>query len=178
MTDLCEYGITTSVAHYWLHVCPDDASFYVYPRRKMLELMTRYQPKEIVSARGYVVPIRENLIYNGGIIRPLDFSYPWFKQFDFADAASDHDAGVLAESVVRAAADAGLLTLPVALEFAESVGDQFSGFDFRAELFKTPTLIEVKADVAGGIWGTGNLFVQTHERGHRHGERNGHREAA
>ncbi len=49
---------------------------------------------------------------------------------------------------------------------------------FRSSLFKDPTLIEVKADIAGGIWGTGNLFVQTHEGGHKHGQRNGHREAA
>jgi hypothetical protein len=178
MSDLLEYGVTTSRAHYWLHVCPEDASFYIYPRRKMVELLAKYPAKEIISARGHVVPILENLIYNGGIIRPLDFTYPWFKQFDFSSAASDHDAGALAEAAVKEAAGAGLLTLPVQIEFADGIDDQFSGFDFRAALFQAPTMIEVKADVAGGIWGTGNLFVQTHERGHRHSERNGHRKAA
>jgi hypothetical protein len=178
MTDLVEYGITTSRAHYWVHVCPDDSALYTYPRKRMLALMAKYETKTIASARGHVVPILQNLVHNGGIIWPCDLPFDWFKQFGFSAAASDHDVGKIAERCFKTAVSDGFFRLPVAVEFAEEIQDQYQGFDFRARLHANPALIEVKADIVGGVWGSGNLFVQTHEGGHKHAERNGHRAAA
>jgi hypothetical protein len=64
---------------------------------------------------------------------------------------------------------------PVRLTRYEEVEDQRNGVDFKCEAKYD---VETKADVPGGVWGTGNLFVQTHELHHQHGERNGHRKAA
>jgi hypothetical protein len=172
-----EYGIFTSEAHYWLHVCPLDASFYMYPRKPMATLLheREFPTMQIKSAIGYLVDIRSNLRANGGIIRPLDLDYAFFGRWDWKAAESDEHLGRMAEDCFSTAVRVGLFTLPVRASFYTSRADQFKGKDFACTLAATPTDIEVKPDTPGGIWGTGNLCVQTHEGGHDHARRHAHR---
>ena len=160
-----EYGITTSQADYWLHVCQKDASFYLYPRKQMLGLIKNFQKKEIPTAKGFIVPIIPNLRENGGIIRAYylgpDFLRSWSWKAD-----TDAGIGAMGEDCVRAASDAGDFMLPVSVGFYRDKADQYKGKDFFARLPKPEITIEIKTDLPGGIWGTGNLFVQTHESQH------------
>ncbi len=129
----------------------------------MKEAIGRYKRIEIPTAVGHAVPIVANLINNNGFIMPINIGYEWFKKYDWGRGTEEHK-GKWAESIVMESIEqAGFLT-PVSVSFLELREEQYQGKDLhikpKAEIFS----VEVKADVPGGIWGTGNLFVQTHER--------------
>ena len=173
---MIEYGVTTSKAHYWVHVCPLDASLYCYGRRRMAADLERFERREIRSAIGHLVPVIPNLISNGGLLRAYDYDYPLFKRWDWQGAKSDRALGAMAEALFENLCSSGQFALPVRAERYDEQGDQFQGKDFACSLGAPRVDVEVKADVQGGIWGTGNLFVQTHELHHRATERLSHRQ--
>lgn len=170
-----EYGITTSAAFIWAHVCPLDLSIYWYQRSKMLEILGWHNRVEIPSARGVLIPIRQHLMLKtskrSGFIHECELGPEFFHQWDWSGASNDREVGAFAEQCFSEAVRQRLLLLPVALKKVSSVEEQFKGQDFEC---KANYAIEVKADIRGGIWGTGNLFVQTHEQGHRSLGRNEH----
>lgn len=178
-----EYGVQTSKAHYWAHVCPIDAMIYWYPRRRMVDALDNFREAKIRSAIGRVVPIVRNLAVNGGCIRYTELGYPYFERWDFASAPTDREAGALAEDLFSTACVEGLFLLPVRVcKRYDAYAEQIQGKDFECDLGRPGSVdIEVKFDGPGGTWGTGNLFVQTHEGTRRDGdqhdvtERNGHR---
>jgi hypothetical protein len=171
---MVEYGITTSEAFIWAHVCHLDASIYWYLRADMLVVLERYPPVEIRSARGHKVRLHGN-VFPQGFIHDAELGYEFFKRWKWIEAASDREAGAWAEECFAVAVRERRLTLPMRATRYDNVEDQRKGKDFRCE---GKYDVETKADVPGGVWGTGNLFVQTHELHHQHGERNGHRKAA
>lgn len=174
------YGITTSEAHYWIHVTPKDGGIYLYPRKWMAAIHERFQERVISSARGRLAPLPTILLVNGGRARFVDLGYERMDRYAFDTVASDRRAGDLAERCfVEAAAD-GLVCLPVIVQKKyETFAQQTRGMDYAVRLLGHD--VEIKADIAGGMWGTGNLFIQTHEGTtadgdrHRFDERNGHR---
>lgn len=171
---MIEYGITTSKAHYWCHVCPLDAMFYVYSRREMLERLPGLQEKAIRSAIGRLVPIIKAgdwLRCNGGIIDQFDAGYEFFGRWQWATAASDRAVGAMAEEAFQAACREHLLCLPIRARRLNAKADQVTGRDYECDLGAPSVSVEVKGDIKGGAWGTGNLFVQTHEGTHRDGDR-------
>lgn len=170
---MVEYGITTSKAFLWAHVCPLDASIYWYRREEMLALIERSPSVEIKSARGRLVAIHGN-VFPAGNIHDSDLGYDFFDRWPWDSAKSDKDVGAFAEQCFSVAVRERRLTLPVHLDRYNSVGEQYQGKDFRC---RTNYDVEIKADIPGGVWGTGNLFVQTHELHHQHHTRNAHRES-
>jgi hypothetical protein len=171
---MVEYGITTSKAFIWAHICPLDASIYWYRREEMLAVLDKYTAVEIKSARGHLVKLHGN-VFPKGFVHDAELGYEFFKRWKWNDADSDIEVGAWAEECFAVAVRERRLTLPVRLTRYEAVEDQRNGVDFKCEAKYD---VETKADVPGGVWGTGNLFVQTHELHHQHGERNGHRKAA
>lgn len=169
---MVEYGITTSKAFIWAHICSLDASIYWYRRDEMLEVLKRYPIAEIQSARGHLIKLHENFFPNG-CIHDADLGYEFFKQWRWKEAASDDQAGDWAEQCFAMAVRERRLNLPVRLTRYEKVEEQREGKDFQC---RADYDVEIKADLPGGVWGTGNLFVQTHELHHQHEGRNVHRD--
>ena len=170
-----EYGITTSEAHYWLHVCHLDAMFYWYPRARMQQQLSRFDKCTIRSAIGHIVPIHPNLRSNGGIIHSVVPGFEFFAEWDWNSAESDKAVGKMAEACFAKFVREHQFFLPVKIKrFYESTEDQYKGKDFEVSLGRPTVDIEVKGDARGGVWGTGNLFVQTHETGHDYNGRRSH----
>lgn len=168
MSELFEYGITTSNADVWIHVCPNDLALYWYRRLIMVREAAggRYQEREIVSARGYLVPVGEWFIQRIEVPQAMMLRYGW------QEAPSDAKIGRYAEHLVRDCFSVGIMPGFHDLHFLSNKREQQRGVDF--EVRPRGYEVEVKADIRGGRAGTGNLFVQTHELHHHHGKRNAH----
>ncbi len=137
----------------------------------MLAGFTAYSVREIRSARGRLVPIACNLFDVGGFIHEAYLGEKFFARWPWDYADTDCDVGEYAERLVAAACEELLLLFPVKLVRYDERPDQFKGKDFRCSVAFD---LEVKSDIPGGVRGTGNLFVQTHEYRHQHGGRNSH----
>lgn len=160
-----EYGITTSQADYWLHICPEDASFYLYPRKAMVKISHKFKVVEIPTAKGFLVPVIKNLRENGGIIRSYFLGYELFNKWPW-EGKTDADVGLMGEQCFHEVCKNGDFMLPVFVGFYKEKKDQYKGKDFFCSLPKEKITIEIKTDVKGGVWGSKNLFVQTHESRH------------
>jgi len=169
---MVEYGITTSKAFLWAHVCPLDASIYWYKREDMLTVITNSTSIEIPTARGHLVSIHANR-FPKGCIHDADLGYDFFDRWSWETAVSDDEVGAFAEECFSVAVQQRRMMLPVGLKRYEKIEEQREGKDFQC---RANYDVEIKADIRGGIWGTGNLFVQTHELHHQHQERNAHLE--
>ncbi|KKL53635.1 hypothetical protein LCGC14_2273440, partial [marine sediment metagenome] len=167
--DLVEYGITTSKADYWVHVVPPAKAIYVYKRTAMLgsikRNMNKFEQREIVSARGWIVPKTMKFI------RKVGLPAAWFVDWTTVNKESDHAVGEYCEHVCFDACEQGYFPFRVEVEYIDDLSEQYEGCDLRARI--NPIRIEVKADVKAAD--TPNLFVQTHEGGHDHAGRNAHR---
>lgn len=173
---MIEYGITTSTAAVWFHVCPLDAAAYFYARTRMLKILPTLREVEIPSARGRLCRLFGNRVCDGGFIYRADLEPDWFD--GWSAAASDTAAGDLAERVFEISVTHRRFQIPAKATRFNERAEQFTGKDFEVTPLAPSLTVEVKADFVGGEWGSGNLFVQTHELHHKHGERNAHREVA
>jgi len=171
-----EYGITTSKAHVWAHLCPLDGCFYWYKRSRMVFVCEKYERKTIPTAMGHIVPVVKNLRANNGFIWYFGFPYEWLDSYDISSADSDRTAGTETERLFEFCVKAGLFLVPLAVDrkYLE-LREQFDGKDYRCSFGNGFLDVEIKLDARGGRWGTGNLFVQTHELNHDHARRSGHR---
>jgi hypothetical protein len=131
----------------------------------MLEICVKFKIKEIPTAKGYLVPILKNLRENGGIIRRYFLGYEVFKRWTWK-AKTDAGIGEMGEQCFDAVCKKGDFMLPVCVGFYDKKIDQYTGKDFYCSLPKEKISIEIKTDIPGGVWGTGNLFIQTHESQH------------
>lgn len=184
---MIERGITNCKADYWTHVCPKSSEIYVYTTTAMREFLKRTakegpmaQPsgprpswpvsefKEIKTARGYVVPCVQTFI------RTAVIPETWLRNFDAC--SSDEECGSMAEMAVMYACNGALFPVPLGVDKITDLKEQYELGDFRLHTVQG-LVIEVKADWPGGRNGTGNLFVQTHEGGHKWKQRNAHKQA-
>lgn len=140
-----KYGIEESEADYWCHICPKDLSIYIYKRSWMVLHMKAFPIKEIPTAIGHVVPC-------AGI--PL-----FYCPYRFTGLVQ---TGPGAEDMLERTIRSGGLHWRPEIPLRAARDDQLHGIDFFLPAAKVT--IECKLDLPGGIAGTGNLFVQTHER--------------
>ena len=110
-----------------------------------------------VTGRGYLVPWERCLFVRRWFV-------PWhlFSGFAWVDA-TDEEAGARAEEIVYSALELGHIG---SLEPLRDLARQYAGEDFAVTLASSFS-IEIKLDRLASQ--TGNLFVQTAERGHKHG---------
>lgn len=172
---MIEYGITTSKALVWFHVCPLDVSAYFYGRRAMLEILPTLPEVTIASSRGRLCRLDGRRTCDGGFIYDIDLPLKWID--GWRDVKTDNEAGALAERIFEQCVRSRLFQMPATATRYETREEQFTGRDYQIEPIFPKFSVEVKADFRGGHWGTKNLFVQTHELHHKHGERNAHRAA-
>lgn len=170
---MIEYGIGTSEARIWLHVCPHDMCIYWYSRARMLEVMTKYQHVKIKSAQGHLVRLSGNRVCDGGFIFDAGIKSEWVA--GWRDLDSDSEAGAIAERVFEQCVKSARFAVPARATRYDAKEDQFKGKDYRVTPFIDSFDVEVKADFVGGEWGSGNLFIQTHELRHDWAGRNSHR---
>lgn len=171
-----EYGITTSQAQIWFHVCPLDVAAYWYPRNRMAELLPKLQERAIATAKGRLCRLYGNRTCDGGFIRTIELPLPWVAGWD--SLGSDRDAGEMAERVFEQCVEHRLFQMPLTAFRLNTREEQFTGRDYVVRPIREQFAVEVKADFVGGEFGSGSLFIQTHELYHQHGQRNAHREVA
>ena len=93
---MLEYGITTSEAFIWAHVCPLDASIYWYKRTDMLSILSTSPAVEIASAKGHLVRIHTHR-FPSSCIHDADLGYDFFDRWPWESAKSDSEIGEFAE---------------------------------------------------------------------------------
>ena len=158
-----EYGITTSIAAVWVHVCPLDAALYYYSRLRMLAILPKLKQREIATAIGVLCPLYGNRACDGGFIEHIDPPWEWWKDYNW-EAITKDEAGAHAENLFMRCVERRLFKIPAKATRYETRQEQYSGRDFKITPAFASFDVEVKADMIGGEWGTKNLFVQTHEK--------------
>ena len=164
---MIEHGITTTHASLWAHVCPKARKVYVYLVRDMHEWINAQRPESTnghsndgtVTGKGYLVRCGLPFIRSFGIPSKLLNGFP-------DNGATDREVGMAAEQLVCRMMELGYWPAIMSLRQNGESEQQNGGADFLV----TPKeySLEVKGDIRGGEGeGTGNLFVQTHERAHR-----------
>jgi hypothetical protein len=111
-----------------------------------------------VTSRGYLAPCDLEFVRSIGLPQNL---------FDgFKPGMTDRENGMEAERLIARTTKLGYWpNFPDVHQFSQTE-QQEGAADF--EISPCSTTIEIKADMPGGEYpGTGNLFVQTHEFGHR-----------
>lgn len=170
-----EYGITTSQALVWFHVCPLDCAAYYYGREAMLKILDSLPEREIASAKGRLCKLNGRRTVDGGFIYRIEIPLKWMDGWQACK--TDGEAGEFAEYIFENCVMDRLFQMPARAQRFDTKEEQYKGQDYRIVPMWPAFSVEVKADFVGGEWGTGNLFVQTHELHHRHGERNAHKAA-
>lgn len=168
---MIEHGITTTKAVRWAHVCPKPAHIYVYRVKAMLDWRAKQEnlwtsggksSDGTVTGNGFLVPCGLSFIRRIKIPDPVNAAFPDL----YRDDTTDREFGMAAEMAVARLIDLGGWPFFAGV-FQASEADQKQGAaDFMISY--APYGLEIKADRPGGEPpGTGRLFVQTHERGHR-----------
>lgn len=165
---MIERGITKTKADFWVHFFPFEKKVYWYLVRHMREHITRNKP--IVSigkskdgtetGRGYLIP--KSLPFVIAVNTPDQM----VNCFDWSNS-TDREAGLLwGEQVIDWMSNTGLLRIPwFSANRLTKKNEQYDLGDFGVQFYMPRVeLIEVKTEK---LQSSGNLFVQTHERGHR-----------
>ncbi len=159
------HGIYNSKADFWVHLFPVSGHAYYYNRLEMLEWIKENNPKEVpgkskdgtVSASGILVPRILASVVSYHIYNVHDYPY------DF-DYMSDRETGFAGERIVTSLINRGKITFPHFRATAmSSKEEQFSAMDVLVERIDKLS-IEIKTERNEM---SGNLFIQTHEGGHR-----------
>lgn len=141
----------------------------------MVQILDSLPEREIVSAKGRVCRLKTNRVCDGGFIYDISLPYQWVEGWD--DLESDSAAGEFAERIFEQCVDSRLFQIPAKARRLNTKAEQYTGRDYVVQPMAASLSVEVKADFVGGEWGTGNLFVQTHEYRHQWAGRNTHRQA-
>lgn len=161
---LVGYGIQTSKADYWVHVCPDINQFFYYNRARMLKLIEAKDFPRVdarsangaITGRGYLIPIHCGIV---GVVHP---PITIIRATDW-NSVTDAQAGILAEEAWAVAVELGYVPRPWLPEYFTTTAEQYEGKDFSISPARKFT-VEVKCDRP--LKQTGNLFVQIAEYKH------------
>lgn len=164
---MIERGIHNTKADFWAHLHPKDAAVYWYLVRNMRDWLADKKPIStlgsskdgVKTGAGYLVPKTAPFVQRAAVPAPMIAHFKW-------EEGTDREVGLLwGETVMDWMANAGLLRIPFfSATRLTAKQDQYSLGDFGIQ-FSMPRvqLVEVKTEMKE----SGNLFVQTHERGHR-----------
>lgn len=167
MSDLFEYGVHTSEADYWIHVCPGAGIFY-YLRSIASErgekglLGARRQAKSAngkVTGEGYLVPI-------AGTPWIAEWELPariWPTSFDWTKA-TDRAAGMAAEGLIKYCLSLHEFPVGRRVEWVIGLREQFGGKD---AIVSPPVQLKIEVKCDRPAERTGNLFIQTAEKHHQ-----------
>jgi len=181
MARMKQRGIHNSVADVWVHISPIDYMAYWYLRTVMLEYIEAEWLEPIaarsidgtVTGSGYVISsclpfIRPQQLekryfwptYERGVI-PLDDGAHvkrWLRM-------SQGEAGREAERIGLIMLQHGRINLPIRIVEKTDLAGEYASMDCTISI-REVWKVEIKGDIKSAE--TGNLYVQTGERGHRH----------
>jgi len=162
---MTEYGIWTSAADYWVHFFPLERAAYVYRVDLMREYIKRNNSPIMfgaskdnsVTGAGYLVQQATYFVHTYSIPdRYLDHQ-KW-------QELTDREAGIIGETVVATLIEDQIIKFPFyRASRSRSRKEQLASIDFKVSYFK-PFTIEAKTERKCG---TGNLFIQARESGHK-----------
>jgi hypothetical protein len=159
---LVPYGIHNENSDFRIHVSIVNRKAYIYPTKKGIEAIRKYNPKEVpVKSKGIVTA-------KGRILRPDQIeqclSIDLFPRWDGWVSIEQQEHSLNPSIKGQWAADIVKLAferLGVQMKIVTNVSEQISGIDMLAPNTKR---IQVKCDWKAGPYpGTGNLFLQEWE---------------
>lgn len=163
--ELKEYGIPHERSDYRCHVCFGEGNVYLFKtvdcvsiiESRAYKQVPAYQPgiKE-PTAMGYLVPPAD--IPGAKPVKiPPDILTSVLSNINKSSPTTAK--GSYASKVVRAMLYRGLLPVSILSYEITERRDQLDGIDLLTKQIR----IQVKCDWDGGVNGTGNLYIQTHE---------------
>lgn len=165
--ELYEYGITTEQSDYRAHVCFQEGCVYVYPTQEGREVCksgsypvvaAKQSGVSYATACGFLVPPED--IKN---CQRIQLSPSWVRNLTrCVNRDSDTTTkGYWACRVFQKLLEEGRVAfVQKSVEITDHKG-QIAGGDVRVKAAEY--VVQVKCDWDGGVNGTGNLFLQTHE---------------
>jgi len=165
LANLREYGISTTKADYWIHLFPTALEVFWYRVehcRTYLDLknvpVTLGRSRDgTVTANGYLIPKTAHFVCRADVTPSDAVAFNWLDM-------TDRQFGFAGESLVASLIEKRVIHFPIArATLLQSAEEQYSSRDFSVAWFK-PLSVEVKTDRHSK---SANLYVQTHEGGHR-----------
>lgn len=163
---LHEFGIGTTKADYWVHLFPlasapevfwyrvDHCREYI-ERKKIVTTFGRSEDGTITGA-GYLIPKNSYFVSVAKVNAAYLTGYNWKDM-------TDREFGFAGEAIVGTLMEHLIVKFPVCrVSTLRTESAQFASTDFVAE-WMVPFHIEVKSERPN----SSNLFVQSHEGGHR-----------
>lgn len=160
-TKLIEHGIFQEQSYWRIHV--SYTKVFIFSTEKMKErcLSKQYRVKpawqdKIETARGFLVPLKDvSDLQTVEIPDLIKKNYKWAP----SQNVSLGQQGKIAEAIVHAMLQEGLIQLPIKVTVETRQASQFAGVDL---VYTTESKgLEVKSDLRAEE--TGNLYIQTHE---------------
>lgn len=157
------HGITTTCAHYWMHIFPLEGAAYFYAVPDCRRYIERRAPKWSVghsknglpTGWGWLVPRKAYFIKEILIPDEMLADTDWLR-------LSDSASGFLGEDICGALINRGAVAIPhVHLTWRPDRESQISGIDANITFFQ-PANIEFKTEKVTSQ----NIYVQYAERGH------------
>lgn len=167
LAQMTKHGIQTSAADYWLHLHPLDSDgptiyFYAVPLMlefiavKALHIKKGHSKDSSITGAGYLVPKVAFPIQSATVPDHYVGGFDW-------RGASNREAGLYGELIVGTLIEHGIVRIPMRrVSLSRSARAQFDGYDGLAHCFA-----DAKWEAKVETFHSGNLFVQTHERGHK-----------
>jgi len=162
--NLVEYGIYEEKTDYRAHVCFPDGGVYLYRTNDAVDLLSTacYPVKEahqqgvdFATARGYIVPIPD---IPG--IRRFEIPGEWLAKLPVSRDSDTSAKGKAAMQVVKAMLKKGKIAFALNSNEVMDRQLQIEGADI---IIDCHIRIQVKCDWMGGLSGSGELYIQTHE---------------
>jgi hypothetical protein len=165
LNGLREHGITTTKADYWVHFFPLALEAYwyrvehlrTYIGLKQTPITFGHSKDGKVTGAGYLIPKNIYFVCRADVERDAIMGFNWLDM-------SDRQFGLAGQAIVAVLIDRCAIKFPARrATFEASAEAQLSSTDFTLQ-WLCPSSIEVKCERHSQ---SNNLFVQTHEGGHR-----------
>jgi hypothetical protein len=170
---MIEHGITTSKAHYWVHLFPLLERVFWYRVTQCRAYVTLTKPAIYIgkskdgtpTGAGFLIPQAAYFVSAATIPKSYLSHINW-------PALTDREKGLLGQEIVLVLIEHGVIRFPFGMVTARTErSQQNDGIDCELKWRVSPK-IEIKTELVT----TSNLFVQNMEGGHRtnltgHGER-------
>jgi len=170
---MIQYGILEEKSDYRIHVCPLDKKIYIFKTsivRDMVKDAIQTKKYRFVPARcegelsgwGYIIPPTDILGIRFAEIKPTELTTKTTKTTRATSEDGDRAVALTIEAIKNDELPyITCITEPIVVTEKKK---QIDGVDIIVtDVFEGILDLQVKWDGPGGICGTGNLYIQTHE---------------
>ena len=162
---MVEHGIMSTQADYWVHLFPYSYEVFWYRVHHCRSYIERKNPPMLpgksadgtATGNGYLIP------NNAYFVRNAEVPPQYLAHTDWR-SLTDREFGFLGEEITDVLVEHNVIKFPASRPLPlRTIAEQFSARDLQIQWLH-PLTAEVKTERHSG---TGNLYVQTHEGGHR-----------